>query len=203
MRTVCIFIILKRKVILWKENFLFIFQAYDLGKPAKFEFKLFEISIIDIDDNAPKFNQSSYTFKVLEGQGVGKEVGRVEAVDPDVNSCVTYQSSTSEPYSEIFEVDPHTGIISTKKDFDFETEIQKEFYFEVYASSCESPQKLDFVRANIQLIDDNDNRYDWSSKLTPPHLPDTWVENSSFFEAFRASDIFLVNLKQFTKRYYW
>ena len=129
-----------------------------MGSPAKMEYKQFEITIIDIDDNNPRFLETSYTFKVIEGQGVGYPIGAVEAVDPDEGSCVTYSASEKDIMEAIFKVDPNTGMISTLKDFDFETEQQKEFYLEIYAAACDKPSKLDLVRANIQIIDINDNR---------------------------------------------
>ena len=128
-----------------------------MGSPARMTYKVFEILLIDIDDNEPKFNQSSYTFTVIENCGIGHTVGQVVATDPDTDGCVIYHTSDSDKYKGIFEVGETTGIIRTLKDFDFETEEQKEFYFEVYAASCKKPEQEDLVRANIQLIDDNDN----------------------------------------------
>ncbi|XP_075266400.1 protocadherin-11 X-linked-like isoform X2 [Convolutriloba macropyga] len=165
-------------------------KAYDLGSPARMTYKVFEILLIDIDDNEPKFNQSSYTFTVIENCGIGHTVGQVVATDPDTDGCVIYHTSDSDKYKGIFEVGETTGIIRTLKDFDFETEEQKEFYFEVYAASCKKPEQEDLVRANIQLIDDNDNGPRILSPDPLQEFPIPWDANPSYF-VFRieATDI--------------
>lgn len=41
------------------------------------------ISILDVNDNPPAFDQNTYTFSVNEDASIGKIVDRVTATDPD------------------------------------------------------------------------------------------------------------------------
>ena len=165
------------------------FQAYDLGSPAKMSYKLFEITLIDIDDNQPKFNQSSYKFDILEGRGIGWEVGRVTAVDPDIDGCVRYYAADDDIYKAIFKVNETTGVIKTLRDFDYETEKQKEFYFEILAKACKKPEQVALARANIQLIDENDNR--WALMFRKQLLQDGDF-NLLFYSRILVKNLFVV-----------
>ncbi|XP_063713121.1 protocadherin-1-like isoform X2 [Symsagittifera roscoffensis] len=155
-------------------------KAYDLGSPAKMSYKLFEITLIDIDDNQPKFNQSSYKFDILEGRGIGWEVGRVTAVDPDIDGCVRYYAADDDIYKAIFKVNETTGVIKTLRDFDYETEKQKEFYFEILAKACKKPEQVALARANIQLIDENDNSPQILKPLPNEEFSIPWDANPTY-----------------------
>ena len=44
------------------------------------------VTILDRNDNAPTFSDSSYPFSILENNNINAEVGRVRANDPDLDS---------------------------------------------------------------------------------------------------------------------
>lgn len=88
------------------------------------------ITLTDVNDNRPKFNQSIYQFSSLESKPAGTIVGRINATDRDIgpNALMKYTIVSGDGI-EVFEVtvdqDTQEGIISVVKPLDFE---MKNFY---------------------------------------------------------------------------
>ncbi|XP_036379708.1 protocadherin Fat 3-like [Megalops cyprinoides] len=87
-----------------------------------------EVKVLDLNDNKPSFETSSYDAMVMERMPAGTRVIQVRALDPDwgSNGQVTYSLATrpnSGPdwNSELFSVDSKTGWITTLKELDQET----------------------------------------------------------------------------------
>lgn len=114
------------------------------------------VSILDINDNAPVFN-GPYTFHVAENKPVGGLVGRVQATDRDSdnNGKVTYLGTTG-----TFNVDPNTGNITIVKSLDYET--QSMYSLTVIAKDHGSTPKQTSVVVKVIVDDVNDN---------PPKFP--------------------------------
>ncbi|XP_032897964.1 cadherin-22-like [Amblyraja radiata] len=84
------------------------------------------ITITDINDNPPRFNQKLYQLSMLESAAIGTTVGRVKAEDVDLgqNSEMTYtlkEEDSSDRFSVITDPEAQEGIIILKKPLDFET----------------------------------------------------------------------------------
>ncbi|XP_067856747.1 cadherin-22-like [Heptranchias perlo] len=84
------------------------------------------ITITDINDNPPRFNQKLYQLSMLESAAVGTTVGRVKAEDVDLgqNSEMTYtlkEEDGSNRFSVITDSEAQEGIIILRKPLDFET----------------------------------------------------------------------------------
>lgn len=80
---------------------------------------LVEITVLDINDNAPKFLQEDYKAVVPENIPIGSSIGSIKAVDADEgdNSRVRYElidlnDSQNVPY---FAIDEQTGVINVTK----------------------------------------------------------------------------------------
>lgn len=71
-------------------------------------------------DNSPKFEQPVYRLKVLENEPVGYELMKVQAVDEDRSSKITYQIASDSQHKEYFEVLPN-GVLKLTKSLDYET----------------------------------------------------------------------------------
>ncbi|XP_053156770.1 protocadherin Fat 2 isoform X2 [Hemicordylus capensis] len=59
--------------------------VYDLGTPQKSSWKLLAVNILDANDNAPKFELSTYLVKVPEDIKTGTVIAEVKANDADSN----------------------------------------------------------------------------------------------------------------------
>ncbi|KOC66198.1 Fat-like cadherin-related tumor suppressor like protein [Habropoda laboriosa] len=86
-------------------------SVYDLGKPQKSASKMLPVTILDVNDNAPKFEKSLASFRISETALNGTNVWRANATDADLgeNARVTYSLVTE---TNDFRVDPVTGVLS-------------------------------------------------------------------------------------------
>ena len=89
-----------------------------------------DITVVDSNDNNPKFTNSTYAVNTLENIAIGTTLVTVQATDPDEgsNGAVAYYfaKSTVNSYGSLFGIDRVTGGIYTKViDFFF-----KLFYFQ-------------------------------------------------------------------------
>ncbi|XP_048512093.1 fat-like cadherin-related tumor suppressor homolog isoform X4 [Athalia rosae] len=95
-----------------KENEYFLnVSVYDLGKPQKSASRMLPITVLDVNDNAPKFEKSLASFKITENALNGTNVFRANATDADLgeNARVSYSLATE---TGNFRVDPTTGVLS-------------------------------------------------------------------------------------------
>ncbi|XP_015431937.1 PREDICTED: fat-like cadherin-related tumor suppressor homolog [Dufourea novaeangliae] len=86
-------------------------SVYDLGRPQKSSSRMLPVTILDVNDNAPKFERSLASFRISETALNGTNVWRANATDADLgeNARVTYSLVTE---TNDFRVDPVTGVLS-------------------------------------------------------------------------------------------
>ncbi|CAI5643507.1 unnamed protein product [Oreochromis niloticus] len=134
-----------------------------------------EVKILDVNDNKPLFETSTYVATVMEGMPVGTRVVQVRALDPDwgSNGQVTYSlgplltynldltrdaGSFSGPVSttSVFAIDSKTGWITTVSQMDHEA--CSSYSFEVVASDLAELLPLSSTTVvTITVSDVNDN----------------------------------------------
>uniref|UniRef100_A0A8C0IQ52 Cadherin-5 n=1 Tax=Chelonoidis abingdonii TaxID=106734 RepID=A0A8C0IQ52_CHEAB len=95
------------------------------------------ITLSDINDNFPTFEQQSFHFKVFENVRVGREVGKLKVQDSDdPQNRNTKYSFVRGDYRDTFEIIPNAftneGIIKPKKPLDYEK--IKEYKFDIEAT---------------------------------------------------------------------
>ena len=83
-----------------------------------------DITVVDSNDNNPKFTNSTYAVTTLENIAIGTTLFTVQATDPDEgsNGAVAYYfaKSTVNSYGSLLGIDRVTGGIYTKvRDFFF------------------------------------------------------------------------------------
>nr|XP_057936456.1 protocadherin Fat 3a isoform X2 [Doryrhamphus excisus] len=116
------------------------------------------ISIVDANDNTPKFSRSSYEVSVNESVPVGTAVLTVSATDADrgENGYMTFSISSLVPLP--FQINQFSGVITTTKKLDFESSSET-FVFVVRASDWGSPYRRESeVNVTIHLENVNDNQ---------------------------------------------
>ena len=86
------------------------------------------IRVLDVNDNAPTFQQPTYSFTIEEGLNVGLNIGMVSASDNDSgqNQMFTYQIESANPNSSFFTINGITGDISVNSRVDREQYLQHE-----------------------------------------------------------------------------
>uniref|UniRef100_A0A8C3S0B0 FAT atypical cadherin 2 n=1 Tax=Chelydra serpentina TaxID=8475 RepID=A0A8C3S0B0_CHESE len=115
------------------------------------------IDIIDYNNHAPTFTQSSYHGTFDENVPPGTSVLTVMATDHDhgENGFVTYTIANKKPVP--FVIDPYSGIISTSKPMDYEL-MQRWYHLRVWASDWGSPFRHETeVYVSLILSNLNDN----------------------------------------------
>ncbi|XP_058828867.1 fat-like cadherin-related tumor suppressor homolog isoform X4 [Topomyia yanbarensis] len=94
-----------------RDEYLLNITVYDLGRPQKSISKVLPITVLDENDNVPRFEKSLASFRVTENALNGTIIFRVNATDADLgnNAKITYGLITD---TKDFRVDPETGILS-------------------------------------------------------------------------------------------
>ena len=141
------------------DQVIFSVIAYDLGDPAKSTTATVVLSILDTNDEPPRFSQESYRFHVQENQPVGFEIGRVSAndADSDKNNRIEYAMLPSKS-AEMFTVDTQTGMVRTKAVLDREDPGQALYHVIVLATNVGvTPPLSGSAMITIKVDDTNDN----------------------------------------------
>uniref|UniRef100_A0A8C0H1Q3 FAT atypical cadherin 2 n=1 Tax=Chelonoidis abingdonii TaxID=106734 RepID=A0A8C0H1Q3_CHEAB len=115
------------------------------------------IDIIDCNNHAPTFTQSSYRGTFDENIPPGTSVLTVQAEDHDhgENGFVTYSIANKKAVP--FVIDPYSGIISTSTPMDYEL-MQRWYHLRVWASDWGSPFRHETeVYVSLILNNLNDN----------------------------------------------
>ncbi|CAN9511186.1 unnamed protein product [Ophioblennius macclurei] len=124
-----------------------------------------EVKVLDLNDNKPAFDTTSYDTTVMEGMAVGTKIIQVQALDPDsgANGQVTYRlgaliqsDGDLDTLVGTFSIDSNTGWISTHKDLDHET--KPSYTFTVVASDLGETLSLSSTTTvTVAVSDINDN----------------------------------------------
>ncbi|XP_061090042.1 protocadherin gamma-A11-like [Conger conger] len=135
--------------------------ASDEGSPPLSSFKTLHVSISDVNDNPPAFDEQSYSAYVTENNKPGTFVISVRARDPDwrQNGTVFYSLLSSEvsgvPVSSFLSINGDTGVIHAVRSFDYEQ--FRSFKVQVVARDNGSPPLSSNVTVSVFITDENDN----------------------------------------------
>nr|XP_020664992.1 cadherin-9 isoform X2 [Pogona vitticeps] len=106
-----------------REQYQVVIQAKDMGGQmgGLSGTTTVNITLTDVNDNPPRFPQSTYQFSSLESAPPGTALGRIKANDPDVgeNAEIEYSIAAgdgSDMFDIITDKDTQEGIITVKKD---------------------------------------------------------------------------------------
>ncbi|XP_018361835.1 PREDICTED: cadherin-89D isoform X2 [Trachymyrmex cornetzi] len=122
------------------------------------------VHVTDVNDHAPVFDKSWYTFDVAEGTYSNYAIGTVQALDADFgeNANLSYELITSHEDSKqvnnasrSFEVDPYQGVIQVSGTLDRERATTHRLL--VIARDQGSPSLSSSVEVEINVLDVNDN----------------------------------------------
>ncbi|XP_005150003.2 cadherin-9 isoform X1 [Melopsittacus undulatus] len=113
-----------------REQYQVVIQAKDMGGQmgGLSGTTTVNITLTDVNDNPPRFPQSTYQFSSPESAPPGTLLGRIKANDPDVGeNAETEYSISNGDGSDMFDIvtdkDTQEGIITVKKHLDFESKM--------------------------------------------------------------------------------
>ncbi|XP_030223894.1 protocadherin gamma-A11-like [Gadus morhua] len=130
--------------------------AIDGGTPQRSGTVEIDITVLDVNDNAPVFNQSVYRATVIENAPVGTHITTVNASDADAasNGLVTYYfSNLKGGLANLFNIDSVSGKVSVSGNIDFE----KDRKYEIRVGSKDHGGLNDGSKLIVEVIDINDN----------------------------------------------
>ncbi|CAM9271851.1 unnamed protein product [Lampetra planeri] len=136
-------------------------SATDEGSPPLSSSKTVHLSVADINDNPPVFEEQSYSAYVSENNKPGSTLCSVTARDPDwrQNGTVIYSLLSGEvngaPVSSYLSVNGDTGVIHAVRSFDYEQ--LRSFKVHVMARDNGSPPLSSNVTVSVFISDVNDN----------------------------------------------
>ncbi|XP_037635322.1 protocadherin beta-16-like [Sebastes umbrosus] len=136
-------------------------SATDEGSPPLSSSKTVQLSVADINDNPPVFEEQSYSAYVSENNKPGSTLCSVTARDPDwrQNGTVIYSLLAGEvngaPVSSYLSVNGDTGVIHAVRSFDYEQ--FRSFKVHVMARDNGSPPLSSNVTVSVFISDVNDN----------------------------------------------
>ena len=148
--------------------------ATDHGRPPMSDTADIELTIEDVNDNDPVFEQEIYNARVPEDALVGTSIISISAYDKDIglNGRVRYTFEGGNSGGGDFIIDPTVGVIRTDRLLDREKIARYELV--AFAVDRGTPERSTSVVINIELEDVNDNRPQFESQ----HIDLYILENS-------------------------
>lgn len=137
--------------------YLLTVTAKDGGNPSLSDTTDVEISLTDVNDNAPQFKVPLYQASIPEDALIGTSVIQISATDQDIglNGRVRYTLSDKDKEDGSFVVDPTSGIIRTNKGLDRESVAV--YHLSAIGIDKGTPSMSSTVEVQIRLEDINDS----------------------------------------------
>lgn len=128
--------------------------AVDRGVPPQRTPVHIQVTVLDVNDNAPVFPADDFEVLVKENSAVGSVVAQITATDPDegANAQIMYQIVEGN-IPEIFQMDIFSGELTSLIDLDYEA--RNEYVIVVQATSAPLVSR---ATVRIRLVDQNDNQ---------------------------------------------
>ena len=127
--------------------------CFDGGSPRLTSTATFDVWVVDVNDNPPKFLKSQYSASVAENNGPSDGLIQVAATDADAgnNGNVTYRLA-GDP--GMFQIGARNGMIKAMGQFDYESESR--YVFHVLAVDQGQQPLTATATVTINVLDIND-----------------------------------------------
>ncbi|XP_031801024.1 protocadherin-19 isoform X4 [Sarcophilus harrisii] len=133
--------------------------ALDGGDPPRMGTVGLAIKVIDSNDNNPVFPEPTYSVSVPENAPLNTPVLRLNASDPDegTNGEVVYSfyGFVNEKARGLFQIDPHSGLISVSGAIDYEQ--GRVYELDVQAKDLGPNSIPAHCKVTVNVLDVNDN----------------------------------------------
>ncbi|XP_056103845.1 protocadherin gamma-A3-like [Rhinichthys klamathensis goyatoka] len=129
--------------------------AIDGGNPQRSGNVKIAVNVLDVNDNAPVFNQTVYRATIAEHLPKGTYITTVNASDADsgANKLIFYSFTNIKVIGEIFELNETNGVITLNGVLDYE----KAKKYEIDIEAKDQGGLGDSAKVIVDLIDVNDN----------------------------------------------
>nr|XP_031829505.1 cadherin-99C isoform X4 [Nomia melanderi]XP_031829506.1 cadherin-99C isoform X4 [Nomia melanderi]XP_031829507.1 cadherin-99C isoform X4 [Nomia melanderi]XP_031829508.1 cadherin-99C isoform X4 [Nomia melanderi]XP_031829509.1 cadherin-99C isoform X4 [Nomia melanderi]XP_031829510.1 cadherin-99C isoform X4 [Nomia melanderi] len=145
--------ILTKIVLDYEQNdeYKFVVTARDGAPDSRLATATVTVKVIDVEDEVPIFRQSSYEARVKENV-LDYTVTQVMADDPDTKKQITYTIKQGD--TELFSIDPKTGVIKTIRGLDYERENQHILIIGTEENTSDLPGSTTRIVVNVQDVND-------------------------------------------------
>ena len=133
-------------------------EAYDGGNPPKVGRTVVNITVTDVNDNAPMFDLTRYTVSVQEDRDIGFDIISVTATDLDegANGNVSYRINRQQSDPDMyFIIDSTTGQISLNRRIDYEAQDEHKIVIEAVDQGSVPNVGSTVVIVNVVNVNDN------------------------------------------------
>lgn len=141
-----------------KDRYSFEVYVFDMSLSPLTATTTVTVDIEDLNDEWPRFENSSYRFQVSENAEVNSVIGKVHATDLDLGlgGVVEYHFIYIPAQSDApFVLSKEDGTITLSQKLNFET--KKRYSFLVTAVDLGKPPRNSSVEVQIEIVDENDN----------------------------------------------
>ncbi|OWF51064.1 cadherin-related tumor suppressor-like [Mizuhopecten yessoensis] len=135
--------------------------ASDSGKDVQYTATTtVSITVLDVNDNAPLFDQTAFDIGILETTQLGEEIAHFTATDTDLgeNAQITYKVTEN---GGMFNIDRNTGKLYLEKALDYEK--KSEYHLNISAEDKGRTPLPQYARLTVRVLDANDNAPDFGS----------------------------------------
>jgi len=129
----------------------FLVIASDHGQPALCTSATVLVTILDVNDNSPKFTQPSYTFIVPEQEPANQSVGLVSATDADSGAYSVVRYTLGGEARGVFNINSNTGDISTARTLN--SDVNDVYCLVIVASNDGYPQLTSNASVTVYVMD--------------------------------------------------
>ncbi|XP_041951658.1 protocadherin Fat 1a isoform X4 [Alosa sapidissima] len=115
-----------------------------------------EITVEDVNDNAPQCSSNPYTITVFENTEIHTIVGRLQATDADAGSNAEVAFSLADSADGTFSVDERSGLLRLEQPLD--RELRSVYALRARATDLGSPRRLSALcDVSVSVLDINDD----------------------------------------------
>ncbi|XP_063987386.1 protocadherin-like wing polarity protein stan [Diachasmimorpha longicaudata] len=163
-------------------GYLLTVTAKDGGVPSLSDTTDVEISVTDVNDNAPVFDAGQYTGTILEDVLVGTSVVKVSATDADMELNGRVRYTLDDDGDGAFAIDSTTGIVRTAKQLDRESVAR--YTLKAMAVDRGIPALSSTVPIIIKIQDVNDSPPAFESDKLILYIPENSPVGSTVGEIY-------------------
>uniref|UniRef100_A0A3Q1EDN5 Protocadherin-16 n=1 Tax=Acanthochromis polyacanthus TaxID=80966 RepID=A0A3Q1EDN5_9TELE len=141
-----------------RSSYTLVIEAFDGGSPRRMGSMTLEVTVTDINDHAPAFNQSRYHAIISESLPQGSSILQVFATDEDEgdNGLVLYEINRrqSDP-DRYFVIDLKSGVITLNRPLDYELKRVHELVVQARDNASHPEVTNAFVTIHVRDYNDN------------------------------------------------
>lgn len=141
-----------------RSRYHLVIEALDGGTPPLRSRLTVNVTVQDVNDNPPVFNQTRYIASVPENATIGTPVLVVNATDADAEDNGRIEYSINRRQSdreEMFRIDPETGMVYVNKALDFETKENHELVIVARDRGAQPLEASAFLSVSVTDVNDN------------------------------------------------